>query len=180
MKIGDPIEIMSACNMKGRIVALRKDGAEVETDDGMTILVPYKEVVPINAADILNLGMRKTKVKSESKPVASQRKTTATTRAPLVVDLHLEKLEGGTSVAKSNALNYQLTILDSYMRENLHHYGRKIIFIHGAGDGVLKKAVRHALKSKYSRNCTFTDAANYDGCAVLVTITKLSECHGLI
>lgn len=170
LKIGDTVEIMSGCDMKGRVVSLQKDVVVVEMEDGLEMPVPYSDVVPVNLNDAMLLGMTKGCGKSKNTPRPSSGKPRSA-RAPLVVDLHLNKLPRGTALPKDQALPYQLSVFEACLRENIRHYGLKIIIIHGIGDGVLKNAVRNALQSKYSRSCTFCDAANYEGSATLVCIS---------
>ena len=49
--------------------------------------------------------------------------------------------------------------------------GQKIVFIHGKGDGVLRKAVIDELKHKY-KTCTYQDASfrEYGFGATMVTV----------
>lgn len=173
LHLGDIIEIMSGCDLRGRVVALRKDGVDVETDDGLFMTLPYNEVVPINMEDAALLGMAKARGPNKDKHKAPAKKQPPS-RSPLVVDLHLDKLPGGHTVAKNQALPFQLQVVDSYMRANLRCYGRKIIFIHGLGQGVLKEAIRKVLKSTYARNCTCCEAPNYEGIALQVCIQRPS------
>ena len=77
----------------------------------------------------------------------------------LVVDLHAEKLLdsiGGLSSA--DILNYQLDHFRKIMKEHRHEKGKKIIFIHGKGEGVLRHAIIHELNYRY-RPCTYQDAS---------------------
>ena len=57
------------------------------------------------------------------------------------------------------------------MNENIHRKGQKIVFIHGKGEGVLRKAILDELKRKY-RSCEAQDASfrEYGFGATLVTI----------
>lgn len=88
------------------------------------------------------------------------------------VDLHInELLDDTTGMTNAEILNYQL---DKF-RETLEKYkGRreqKIVFIHGKGDGVLRKAIQDELKRKYS-NYRHQDASfqEYGFGATMVTI----------
>ncbi len=57
------------------------------------------------------------------------------------------------------------------MEENKNKKDQKIIFIHGKGDGVLKKTILDELKSKY-KNAYYQDASfrEYGFGATMVTI----------
>lgn len=88
------------------------------------------------------------------------------------VDLHInELLDDITGMTNAEILNYQL---DKF-RETLDKYKgkreQKIVFIHGKGDGVLRKAILDELKRKYS-NYRYQDASfqEYGFGATMVTI----------
>ena len=57
------------------------------------------------------------------------------------------------------------------MEENKNHQGAKIVFIHGKGEGVLRKALLDELKRKYPR-CVAQDASfrEYGFGATLITV----------
>lgn len=92
---------------------------------------------------------------------------------PLIeVDLHIDELVDTTAgMENKDMLGLQLDTLRKTMQEHSRRKGQKIVFIHGKGDGVLRKAVRDLLKKKYPR-CDIQDASfqEYGFGATLVTI----------
>ena len=78
-----------------------------------------------------------------------------------------------TTIGMDNTaiLKYQLDKFNEAMAAVLHKKGGKIVFIHGKGDGVLRKALLAELKNKYSR-CKWQDASfkEYGYGATMVTI----------
>ena len=77
----------------------------------------------------------------------------------LVVDLHAEKLLDSTGgLSSADIMNYQLDHFRKIMKEHRHEKGKKIIFIHGKGEGVLRHAIIHELNYRY-RPCTYQDAS---------------------
>ncbi|MBR4882753.1 MAG: DUF2027 domain-containing protein [Bacteroidales bacterium] len=88
------------------------------------------------------------------------------------VDLHAGALLDTTIGMDNTAiLKYQLEKFNEAMTAILHKKGGKIVFIHGKGDGVLRKALLAELKNKYSR-CKWQDASfkEYGYGATMVTI----------
>ncbi len=88
------------------------------------------------------------------------------------VDLHASMLLDTTIGMDNTAiLKYQLEKFNEAMTAVLHKRGSKIVFIHGKGDGVLRKAIIDELKRKYSR-CKWQDASfqEYGYGATMVTI----------
>lgn len=92
---------------------------------------------------------------------------------PLIeVDLHINQLVDTTAgMENKDMLGLQLDTVRKTMQEHSRRKGQKIVFIHGKGDGVLRKAVRDLLKKDYSR-CDIQDASfqEYGFGATLVTI----------
>lgn len=75
------------------------------------------------------------------------------------VDLHAgELLETTAGMQPKDILEYQLKVFHSTMEKYQKESGRRIVFIHGKGDGVLRNAVLKELKAKY-RHCTYQDAS---------------------
>ena len=91
---------------------------------------------------------------------------------PLVVDLHidalLDSIQGMTS---KDILDYQLQVFKDTLEANRKHRGQKIVFIHGKGEGVLRRALIHALNYQYKK-FTYQDASfrEYGYGATQVTI----------
>lgn len=88
------------------------------------------------------------------------------------VDLHIDELLDNTNgLSNSDMLEYQLKTFREAMNENAKNKGQKIVFIHGKGDGVLKKAILQELKTKY-KSAYFQDASfrEYGYGATMVTI----------
>ena len=90
----------------------------------------------------------------------------------LVVDLHADALLDTTAgMSHADILNYQVSkfkeVLDSYKNQK----GKKIVFIHGKGEGVLRHAIINALNYQY-KNYRYQDASfqEYGYGATQVTI----------
>ncbi|MDE6479194.1 MAG: DUF2027 domain-containing protein [Muribaculaceae bacterium] len=90
----------------------------------------------------------------------------------LEIDLHIDSLVDTTAgMENKDMLQLQLDTVRKTMKENSKRKGQKIVFIHGKGDGVLRKAVRDLLKKEYPK-CELQDASfqEYGFGATLVTI----------
>lgn len=88
------------------------------------------------------------------------------------VDLHSNELLDNTNgLSSGDILEYQLTKVREAMDENRKNKGQKIVFIHGKGDGVLKKAIIKELNANY-KSAYFQDASfrEYGYGATMVTI----------
>ena len=88
------------------------------------------------------------------------------------IDLHIsEWLDNTHGMSNSEILNYQLDKFREVMEQYKNKREQRIVFIHGKGDGVLRKAVLDELKRKYP-TCKAQDASfqEYGFGATLVTI----------
>lgn len=88
------------------------------------------------------------------------------------VDLHIhELLDDTTGMGNAEMLNYQLEVFHKTLEEYKNKKGQKIVFIHGKGDGVLRRAILDELKRKYksysSQDASFRE---YGFGATMVTI----------
>ncbi len=73
------------------------------------------------------------------------------TRELLEVDLHIhELLETTEDMSNGEMLEYQLDTFNKVLAENKKNKNKRIVFIHGVGNGVLKQRIRHELQ-KYPR-----------------------------
>lgn len=88
------------------------------------------------------------------------------------VNLHIEELIDTTAgLEAKDILEYQLSKFNEIMQENQNNKGQKIVFIHGKGNGVLKKAILDELKTKY-KTAYYQDASfrEYGFGATMITI----------
>ena len=75
------------------------------------------------------------------------------------VDLHINELLDNTAgLSSADMLHYQLDKFREVMKANEKNVGQKIVFIHGKGEGVLRRAILDELRRKYPR-CTVQDAS---------------------
>lgn len=87
-------------------------------------------------------------------------------------DLHINALLDNTAgLSNKDMLDVQLDEFRRVMNENINRKGEKVVFIHGKGEGVLRKALLDELKRKYPR-CEAQDASfrEYGFGATLITI----------
>jgi len=90
----------------------------------------------------------------------------------LEVDLHINSLiDSVTGLSNADILEYQLNEFHSVLRKNQGNKGQKIVFIHGIGNGTLKKKIHDELRRKYKKHYQ-QDASfkEYGWGATMVTI----------
>ena len=129
--------------------------------------LPMRQMV-IDSSD-LERAMREKRAaeKPNRKPVAKR-----PAEGPIVVDLHIDELLDTTAgMSSTDMLIYQLDKFRETIDAHKKHIGQKIVFIHGKGEGVLRKAILDELKRRYPR-CEAQDASfrEYGFGATQVTI----------
>lgn len=102
-------------------------------------------------AKIAEAMMRPEPRKNAPKPVVSRPKPSAPHKdEPIVVDLHASELfDDMRGLSNADILNRQIDRFTEVMEANLHAAGRKIVFIHGKGEGVLRQALMKELTHRF-------------------------------
>jgi hypothetical protein len=124
----------------------------------------------VSATDLQQAMMQKIKTDLPNpRPVSIKKE-----KQPVIleVDLHIHQLLDSTAgLTNTDMLNVQLEKFRQIMEEYKKKKGQRIVFIHGKGEGVLRKAVLTELKLKY-KHCPVQDASfiEYGFGATMVTI----------
>lgn len=118
---------------------------EVVKDD--VVSVPVK----INADELRrSMAEKERDDRRKSRPVEKRSKSSKPEQSVLEVDLHAgELLDDLRGLSPADILNYQIDTFRSVMDQNLHNHGRRIVFIHGKGEGVLRSALMKELNHRY-------------------------------
>ena len=149
LKVGQNVVLMDS-DLRGKIISLGKR-VDIELENGLIINATYGEFAVTQDHEISVL--KQTCVKQ--KKTASAYKMTPVIANNIQVDLHIEAIPGGRSIPKGQQLQFQMDTFRRIIRENLHHRGISITFIHGIGDGILKTALRKELDEVFSHRCSY-------------------------
>ena len=112
------------------------------------------------------------KVAQDQQTPARVKQVKQDVNAPLVVDLHAsELLETTAGMSSTDILNHQLDVFRKTLQENDKNKGKKIVFIHGKGEGVLRAALINELRYRFKKY-TYQDASfqEYGYGATMITI----------
>lgn len=148
---------------------------------------------PVIAFDILNANRRPEHVDVDAAVLADRMTAKAADRTPqpkrlsksskpsqelLEVDLHAAELFEGMerTMSKADILNGQIDYFCRIMDENRRNIGRKIVFIHGKGEGVLRAALMKELTHRYAgHDVQDASFAQYGFGATQVTIRSTAN-----
>jgi hypothetical protein len=91
---------------------------------------------------------------------------------PEIVDLHIHKIvKNPMGMDASTMLNMQLAHFDRKLTDALMNSCHQIVFIHGIGDGVLKREIHSRLAGfGFVKSYALADPLKYGNGATLVTI----------
>jgi len=131
--------------------------------------LPAKQVY-VSAEDLQDALMKKKTVEHLSAPRTIVKR--GGKNEIIEVDLHIgELLDDTHGMSNREMLNYQLDKFREVMEQYKNKREQRIVFIHGKGDGVLRKALLDEMKRKYSA-CKTQDASfqEYGFGATMVTI----------
>ena len=150
LKVGQSVVLMDS-DLRGKIVSLGRS-VKIELEDGLIIDAAYGEFAVTRDHEVS--ALMQTSVKH--KQIASSKKPAALSGSDaLVVDLHIEAIPGGRTTPKGQQLQFQIDTFRRVIRENQHHRGMTITFIHGIGDGILKAALRKELDEVLALRCSY-------------------------
>lgn len=130
--------------------------------------LPEKELL-ISAAELKEAMLEKAREERRAAQPIVRKKADSPV---LEIDLHIDRLLDNTNgLTNADMLNYQLDKFREVLVQYADRKGQKIVFIHGKGDGVLRKAIETELKTKY-KSYYYQDASfrEYGFGATMVTI----------
>ncbi len=129
---------------------------------------PSKQVY-VSAEELQNALLQKQNTDT-NRPHKKEKPTNK--KGIIEIDLHINELLDDTrGMSNSEMLNYQLDKFREVMEQYKNKREQRIVFIHGKGDGVLRRALLDELKRKYPQ-CRHQDASfqEYGFGATMVTI----------
>lgn len=110
------------------------------------------------STDVLSGSGKRQKIKIKAMQHEEDSLVRETAFGVLEVDLHANQLLLTTKgMGNTDILLYQLSKFNEVMRQYHRKKGTQLVFIHGKGEGVLRNALLHELRTKYPQ-CYWQDA----------------------
>lgn len=152
LKVGQKVVLMDS-DLRGKITSIGRS-VGIELEDGLVIKAAYGEFALTDDDEISALKESRIKMKKCVTPVKASPAVSPT--GMLSVDLHIEAIPGGRNIPKGQQLAFQMEMFRKVIHQNLSHKGRRICFIHGIGDGILKAAIRKELDEVLALRCSYS------------------------
>lgn len=146
---GDKVAVLGD-TIIGEVKKTSDDRVEIEDQDGFLRIYKIHELVERKCEKSYKIG-DKLKDKEASallskvkkKPVLSKREAN---NMPSVIDLHIEMLRDSHQyLTNYEIVQIQMTACRSFIRRAIEQRMRKVVLIHGKGEGVLKSEIHHYL-----------------------------------
>ena len=184
LKPGDKVSFLDSVG-GGTILGIdeKKGTALVEDDEGFEIPTLLSQLVPAKTKLTDKQITEQQPIPSEQQDKEQHSKVPAThhangkkktaTEPILEVDLHIAQLvDNYQYMSNAEMIEYQLAVFHKTMEQEYKNRGKKIVFIHGRGAGILRAAIAKQLDTKYRNVCEYHDAsfANYGFGATMVII----------
>jgi len=141
LKIGDTVAVLDD-NIKGLVIAVKKNNITIEDQDGFDRIYLENELIRYDQ----QLDLDQSKIKKQ--PYFTKKPKLKKTFSD-VIDLH------STATNTDQILAQQLQTFHTHLNTAIRNHKSKIIFIHGVGEGILRKKIETFLNKK---QLTFSEA----------------------
>lgn len=180
MKKGDKIRFLDAVG-GGTIIQMDHDRQLVwiETDDGFDVgPIPVSSCVACHAPQSYQRVASTVRPKVETPAPTPKSRMAPAKRAKkqrdeLLIDLHVEALPtNGAGMNDVEKHQYQLRYFRMQMQQYIRYRGKRIVVVHGKGNGVLRNEIRQILKRDFAGQVEIHDAdfSLYEDGATLVIV----------
>lgn len=137
----------------GQVVVQTSDGFELIVEPGELVLMDTEEMLRVSNLEAHRALKEKQKFERTPKKSAKRQKTTP----PMEVDLHIEKLTRNLKgLGAYDMLELQLDTARRQLEFAIRNRIQRVVFIHGVGEGVLRKELEY-LFGRYA-GISFYDA----------------------
>jgi dsDNA-specific endonuclease/ATPase MutS2 len=172
-KAGDKIRFLHEKGEATVIAVVSPYKLRVELDEGLEIEVHVSEI-----AAIKEMPLEKIVVSHKESSTKKSKKTVSKPHASdeMEVDLHIEELtDDSYNMSNAQKLNLQLAHFQDALDKAIKGHVRKIIVIHGVGNGVLRQSIRDVLKRYQGIEYSDGSYRKYGAGATEVRITAKSK-----
>lgn len=137
MKIGDRVSVISD-TIKGKVIELKNDQVLIEDEDGFKRSYIQTELVVVE-------GDYKLSEQKLSKEISEKIKIQLDESLELKsyeIDLHIEELvDNHSNMTNHEILMKQMSVCKSFIQKAIGKGTKRIVLIHGKGEGVLKAEI---------------------------------------
>ena len=143
LKLGDKVYILDA-NYSGYITKIDGNHIDIKTEDGFEMMFDISELIKVddevfNSYLISKMNYKEIQFQNSDEKKKNKFKINKQRKDITVVDLHIDKLISfQRNLKKHEILSFQLKIAKKELDLSILNGAKRIIFIHGVGQGILK------------------------------------------
>ena len=151
LKLGDKVYILDA-NYSGYITKIDGSQINIKTEDGFEMMFDISELIKVddelfNSYLISKLNYKEIQFQNTDEKKKNKFKINKQRKDITVVDLHIDKLiKFQKNLKKYEILSFQLKIAKKKLDLAILSGAKRIIFIHGVGQGILKFELEKILR----------------------------------
>jgi len=157
VKVGQKVRFLNEAG-EGKVLSVNKLSALVETADGFEMEYPFNQLVP--AASVDDFVIDDVEVERELKSTSHKKMADELDKKfnhlrtkksdVLEIDLHIENLiDSHRGMQNYQILEVQMANFRRSLNTAISRKLKKMVVIHGVGEGVLKQEIRKELKEFY-------------------------------
>lgn len=147
-KVGDKVSVLHE-TLKGTVVKVSNQVITLEDEDGFVRKYPAHKIAP-QTPQIDYIVTDEAKSKDDfqrSKQILLANKINVYQVDRVEIDLHIEELrDRHTHLTNFEIVQIQMTTCRAFVQESIGKKRKKIVLIHGKGEGVLKSEIRSYLE----------------------------------
>ena len=163
--------IIESINDKGRVIIIDEDGFEREYLKSQLAVV-HNESYPVDEDVVMNIEIQD-KGLSSKKRANTYSEERRTSNVP-EIDLHIEELtESHKGLSNHEILSRQMIAFRQFYQRARAQKKRKIVIIHGVGEGVLRYEVRSFLNKENGLEYFDADYLDYGQGATVIELKYL-------
>ena len=151
LKLGDKVYILDA-NFSGHITKIDGSQINIKTEDGFEMMFDISELIKVddelfNSYLISKMNYKEIQFQNIDEKKKNKFKINKQRKDITVVDLHIDKLiKFQRNLKKYEILSFQLKIAKKKLDLAILNGAKRIIFIHGVGQGILKFELEKILR----------------------------------
>ena len=151
LKLGDKVYILDA-NFSGHITKIDGSQINIKTEDGFEMMFDISELIKVddelfNSHLISKMNYKEIQFQNIDEKKKNKFKINKQRKDITVVDLHIDKLiKFQKNLKKHEILSFQLKIVKKNLDLAILNGAKRIIFIHGVGQGILKFELEKILR----------------------------------
>ena len=150
-KLGDKVYILDS-NFSGHITKIDGSQINIKTEDGFEMMFDIRELIKVddelfNSYIISKMNYKEIQFQNIDEKKKNKFKINKQRKDITVVDLHIDKLiKFQKNLKKYEILSFQLKIAKKKLDLAILNGAKRIIFIHGVGQGILKSELEKILR----------------------------------